>query len=206
MPVSVKPDFVQDEMVMLFFSPPLSSEQGEPFNATIVLEDHRNRLYELPNFTFRPTPSGQSPPPIQQLPPPKPGDTPVLHASWNGGSSVWGWATPFPDEDPVYVIRGTATMILDNIKEDVLITGVEIEGAETLGTFEKFTLEPGRVRSFGLIMHFRGKAPKGNDYYTVQLVFRDIRGNRYPIEPYKFHPLPIPERVEIERGRGENKA
>jgi hypothetical protein len=48
--------------------------------------------------------------------------------------------------------------------------------------------------------YFRGKAPAGNDYYTAQLIFKDLRGNRYATVEHRFHPLPIPERVGIERG------
>ena len=35
MPVSVKPGAVEDQMVMLFFTPPLTENPNEPFTATI---------------------------------------------------------------------------------------------------------------------------------------------------------------------------
>jgi hypothetical protein len=194
MPVSVKPGAVEDQMVMLFFTPPLTENPNEPFTATIVVEDQKNRKYNLPRFTFRATP-GQTPPSI-----PSPETAlPVLHASWPG-DSVWGWVTPHPEEEPIYMIRGDVTLLMDNIKESVIMTGVEIEGAESRGTFVNFKLDIGQPVTRGMRVYFRGTAPQGNDYYTVQLVFKDIKGNRYPTEPHRFNPLPIPERVAIERG------
>jgi hypothetical protein len=98
------------------------------------------------------------------------------------------------------MIRGDVTLLMDNIKESVIITGVEIARAESKGTFNNFKLEPGQSVTRVMRLYFRGEAPQGNDYYTVQLVFKDLRGNRYPTEPHRFHPLPIPEWVAIERG------
>lgn len=60
MPVSVEPRTAKDEMVMLFFTPPLAENPNEPFTATIVVEDQKNRKHPLPNFTFRAT--GKTPP------------------------------------------------------------------------------------------------------------------------------------------------
>jgi hypothetical protein len=192
--VVVKPGFLEDEMITLFFTPPLSENPTEAFTATIVVEDHKNRQYELPRFTFRATP-GQTPPPRPALQT----ATPVLHASWPG-NSVWGWATPHPEREPIYKIQGNVTLLLDNVTKSVMITGVEIEGAETVGAFNNITCIPGQPLTCEMELHFRGPAPQGNDYYTVRLFFKDIKGNRYPTVPHRFNPLPIPERVRIERG------
>lgn len=59
-PVVVKPDVLQDDMVMLYMTPPLTDDVTHAFTATIVVEDHKNRKYKLPTMTFRPT--GQTPP------------------------------------------------------------------------------------------------------------------------------------------------
>jgi hypothetical protein len=194
MDVEVKPNVVNREMVMLFIVPPLATDATRPFTATIVVEDQFNRRYQLPTQEFRATP-GQTPPP-----PPNPEKPePVLHASWFG-DSAWGWASSHPEEDPIYMIRGDVTLLMDNIKEPVIITGVEIEGAESLGKFDNFKLDPSQPQTRGMRLHFRGKPSAGNDYYTVQFVFRDLRGNRYPTVRHRFHPLPIPERVGIQRG------
>jgi membrane protein implicated in regulation of membrane protease activity len=194
MDVAVKPHMVNRAQVVLYMVPPLETETTKPFTATIVVEDQFNRKHELPTQTFRATP-GPSP-----VPPPKvekPG--PVLHTSWRG-DSVWGWASAFPQEDPIYMVRGEVTLLLDNVAEPVIITGVEIEGAEAKGNFENFQLTPGQSETRGLLLYFRGKAPAGNDDYTLQLIFKDLRGNRYPTVEHRFQPLPIPERVGIERG------
>ena len=60
MPVSVEPGAVEDKMVMMFFTPPLTESLNEPFTATILLEDQKNRKNALPSFTFRAT--GNTPP------------------------------------------------------------------------------------------------------------------------------------------------
>lgn len=125
--------------------------------------------------------------------------SPVLHTSWRG-DSVWGWATPHPEEDPIYMVRGDVTLVMDNIAEAIIITGAEIEGAESVGNFDNFQLNPDQPETRGMRIYFRGKAPKGIDDYTVQLVFKDLRGNRYPTAEHRFKPLSISERVSIERG------
>jgi len=124
---------------------------------------------------------------------------PTLHASWRG-DSVWGWATAHPEEDPVYMVRGDVTFLMDNIAEPVILTGVEIDGAQSTGNFDNFQLNPNQPVIRGMRVYFRGKAPKGTEDYTVQLVFKDLRGNRYPTVDHRFKPLPIPERVSIQLG------
>lgn len=194
MDVAVKPHAVNREQIALFMVPPLATDTGKPFTATIVVEDQYNRRYALPVETFRSVP-GQpaSPPPAVEKP------SPALHTSWRG-DSAWGWASAHPQEDPIYVVRGDVTMMIDNVVEPVIITGVEIEGAESIGNFDNFRLEPGQPETRGMRLHFRGKAPAGNESYTVPLVFKDLRGNRYPTVEHRFQPLPIPERVGIGRG------
>jgi hypothetical protein len=194
MGTEVKPGVVNRAMVMLFIVPPLATDTTRPFTATIVVEDQFNRRYQLPTHEFRATPARTPAPP-----PSLEGREPILHASWLG-DSAWGWVSSHPEEDPIYVIRGDVTLLMDNIKEPVIITGVEIEGAESLGTFDNFKLDPGQPVTRGVRLHFRGKAPAGNDYYALQLVFKDLRGNRYP--SHRFNPLPIPERVGVQRGAG----
>ena len=92
------------------------------------------------------------------------------------------------------------TDLVDNIAEPIIITGVEIEGAESVGNFDNFQLNPNQPVTRGMRVYFRGKAPKGTEDYAVQLVFKDLRGNRYPTVEHRFKPLPIPERVDIQRG------
>jgi hypothetical protein len=70
-----------------------------------------------------------------------------------------------------------------------------------VGNFDNFKLSPNQPETRGMRVYFRGRAPKGTDDYTVQLVFKDLRGNRYPTVQHRFKPLPIPERVGIQRGR-----
>jgi membrane protein implicated in regulation of membrane protease activity len=193
MDVAVKPNIVNHDQVMLFMVPPLETDATRPFNATIVVEDQYNRKHELPAHTFRAT--GQPPPAAMNIEKP----SPALHASWRG-DSAWGWATALPEEDPVYMVRGDVTLLMDNITEPVIITGVEIAGAESVGNFDNFQLNLRQPVTRGMRMYFRGKAPKGTDDYTVQLVFKDLRGNRYPTMEHRFKPLPIPERVGIQRG------
>lgn len=98
------------------------------------------------------------------------------------------------------MIRGEVTLLMDGIKESVIITGVEIEGAESLGKFDNFELSPSKQETRKMKLYFRGEAPKGVNDYTVQLVFKDLKGNRYLTEQHRFKPLPIPERVDIQRG------
>lgn len=194
MDVAVKPHQVNRSQVGLYMVPPLATDTAQPFPAIIVVEDQYNRKHALPAHTFRGVPSQ---PPLPPLSAEKPG--PVLHSSWRG-DAAWGWASAHPDMDPIYVVRGDVTLVMDNVAEPVTITGVEIEGAETVGKFDNFQLDPGQPETRGMRLHFRGKAPAGNDHYAIQLVFKDLRGNRYLTVEHRFQPLPIPERVGIERG------
>lgn len=194
MEVAVKPHMVNREQVVLYMIPPLATDATKPFSATIVVEDQYNRRHVLPTHSFRGIGKQR---PVPAAAAEKAG--PVLLTSWRG-DSAWGWASAHPDMDPIYVIRGELTMVVDNVDAPVTITGVEIEDAQTIGTFENFKLDPGQPQTRAMRLHFRGKAPKGNDYYTIQLTFKDLRGNRYPTVEHRFHPLPIPERVAIERG------
>ncbi len=100
---------------------------------------------------------------------------PTLHASWRA-DSVWGWASAFFKEDPIYIVRGDVTLLMDNIPGPVIITGIEIEGAEPVGNFDNFQLHPNQPLTRGMRVYFRGMAPEGTDDYTVRLVFRDLRG------------------------------
>lgn len=194
MDVAVKPNMVNRDQVMVYMVPPLETDATKPFAAKVVVEDQYNREYELPVHTFRATP-GQPPPPPPNVEKP----SPVLHASWRA-DSAWGWASAHPEEDPIYMVRGDVTLLMDSIVEPVIITGVEIEGAEPVGNFVNFQLTPNQPETRGMRLYFRGKAPKGIDDHTVQLVFKDLKGNRYPTVEHRFKPLPIPERVGIERG------
>jgi hypothetical protein len=193
--MAVKPNTVNREQVMLYMIPPLETDPTKPFTATVVVEDQYNRKYELPVQTFRATP-GQPPPPPPKVEKP----SPVLHASWLG-DSAWGWASSHSEQDPIYMIRGDVTLLMDGIVEPVIITGVEIEGSEPIGNFDNFQLTPNQPETRRVQVYFRGKAPKGIDDYAVQLVFKDIRGSRYPTVEHRFKPLSIPERVGIERGQ-----
>lgn len=60
MDVTVEPGELQDCSVMCFFEPPFETDPNMPFTATIVVEDHKNRRYELPRQTFRATPPASS--------------------------------------------------------------------------------------------------------------------------------------------------
>jgi len=195
-PVEVKPNVVNEEMLMLFMLPPLTKDLNEPFRATVVLEDQYNRKFEMPEHTFRATNRTAALPNT----PTAPNLGPKLHASWLG-SSDWGWAsTNFTDEGMrVYLIRGEVTLLLANATEPVHIVGAEIEGAKSMGDFETFDLHPDHPRKHEMKLYFRGPAPKGIDNYAPQITFVDIKGNRYPTEPHTFHPFPVIDRVNVER-------
>jgi hypothetical protein len=56
LPVTVPPFRTYDRQVVLLMLPPLEIDATKPFTATIVLEDQRNVLHELPRHEFRATP------------------------------------------------------------------------------------------------------------------------------------------------------
>ncbi|WP_109487532.1 hypothetical protein [Occallatibacter savannae] len=58
--ISIRPDVIEDEQVVLCISPPIEADERCSFTASIVLEDHQNRLHTLPKHSFRPT--QQAPP------------------------------------------------------------------------------------------------------------------------------------------------
>jgi hypothetical protein len=59
-PISIRPDVIEDEQVVLCVSPPIDADEKCSFTASIVLEDHQNRFHTLPKHSFRPT--EQAPP------------------------------------------------------------------------------------------------------------------------------------------------
>jgi hypothetical protein len=63
MDVAVKPHVVNRKQVVLYMVPPLETDVTRSFTATIMVEDQYNRRHELPQLTFRSTPSQPPPPP-----------------------------------------------------------------------------------------------------------------------------------------------
>jgi hypothetical protein len=101
--------------------------------------------------------------------------SPVLHASWRA-DSAWGWASSHPEQVPIYMVRGDVTVLMESIVEPVIITGVEIEGAASVGNFHNFQLTPNQPERRRIWVDFPDKAPEGiesgNGYcggLTVQL-------------------------------------
>ncbi len=81
----------------------VTPEPGKAFEVALTLLDIRGTRYPLLPALLRAFP-GQNPPSTQPSNP-----TPVLHASWRADSD-WGWATPHPERDPIYMIRGEVTL------------------------------------------------------------------------------------------------
>jgi hypothetical protein len=188
----IRPGETLSETLLLNFRGVLP-EPGKAFTANLTVLDIKGARYRLLPVLLRAFP-GHAAPTVEP-----PTSTPLLHASWRA-DSAWGWASSHPEEDPIYLIRGDVTLHMDNIKEHVMITGVEIEGADSMGAFDNFQMVPNQPQVRGMRLHFRGKAPRGNEHFTVQLIFKDLRSNRYPTIEHRFMPLPIDERVKIERG------
>jgi hypothetical protein len=79
--IELVPEVLLNTQVIAYLVPPLEQDETKPFTATIVVEDHKNRKYELPRQTFRPTPSNRSfpIPVVAKL-------APNLHIAWRGVS------------------------------------------------------------------------------------------------------------------------
>lgn len=180
--VTVKPNVVNREMVMLFMVPPLESDATKAYEATIVVEDQYNRKFELPRQSFRATPS-HTPFPVSAKP------TPELHIAWR----VAGWCWTMHDGERVVRLSGDAPIQLDNMSEKILFTGVRVEGAEFVGVFDNFELEPGQRTYRGMNLDFKGIETKGKEPVTVKLTFVDFKGNLYPTKEATFKALPNPE-------------
>ena len=180
MDVQIKPGLVNEVQVFLYFHPPLATEEGKPFEATIVVEDQFNRKYELPRQTFRATPGA---PPANVRPP----NAPQLHLAWR--FSGWCWT----DVDEV-MVTGDGTLVLDNVKDEILITGVKVEGAVVSDVFDGFTLKPSEPYFRGISVKFKGPKPKDEEPLKVKLIFVDLRGNEYPVPEHEFKLLEHPER------------
>ncbi len=176
--LTIKPGFVNKSQVFLFFWPPLEVKNGEPLETTIVVEDQFNRKYELPHQAFHST-AGQ-----QQFPVPT--DEPKLHLAWR----FVGWC--WTDVDEV-MITGDGTLVLDNVKEDIMFTGVKVEGAEVSDVFDGFTLKPSEPYFTGISVKFKGMKPKDDVPLKAKLTFVDLRGNKYPVDEYEFRLLEHPE-------------
>jgi hypothetical protein len=77
-------------------------------------------------------------------------------------------------------ISGDAPIQLDNASEKVLLTGVRVEGAEFVGVFDQFELEPD-VRTYrGMNLDFKGISLEVNSPLATNLIFLDIGGNEIP--------------------------
>jgi hypothetical protein len=183
--VEVKPTFVNRSMVMLYMVPPLEMDTTKAYDATIVVEDQYNRKFTLPPQQFRATP-GQTPFPAPG--PAKP--APKLHISWRGFS---GWCWVQHGGERVLRISGDGPILLENVQDKALITGVLIEGAEFVGAFHNFELTPGEPTFRGMNLDFKGISPEGKEPVKVNLTFVDLRGNKYPTTEATFKPLPSPE-------------
>jgi hypothetical protein len=181
--VEVKPNVVNRRMVMLFMVPPLETDATKPYEATVVVEDQYNRKFSLPLQRFRPTPH-QTPFPTSV--PGKPAAK--LHVSWR----VSGWCWVQHEGERVLRISGDTPILLENVEEKVLITGVLIEGAEFVGVFDTFELTPGEQTFRGMNLDFKGITPANKEPVTVKLEFVDLRGNKYPTNETTFKPLPSP--------------
>jgi hypothetical protein len=181
--VEVRPGVVNRCMVMLFMVPPLETDATKPYEATIVVEDQFNRRFSLPPQRFRATPR-QTPFPTSV--PGKPAAK--LHVSWR----VSGWCWAQHEGERVLRISGDAPILLENLQEKVLITGVLIEGAEFVGVFDNFELTPGEPTSRGMNLDFKGINPEGKEPVKVKLTFLDLRGNKYPTNETTFKPLALP--------------
>lgn len=177
--LTVKPGVVNKSQVFLFFWPPLETKEGEPFETTIVVEDQFNRKYELPKQEFHSTP-GQKPVPAFRV-------EPKLHLAWR----FVGWC--WTDVDEV-MITGDGTFVLDNVKGEVMFTGVKVEGAEVTDVFDGFTLKPGEPYFTGISVKFKGLKPKDDVPLKATLTFIDLRGNEYPVDEHEFKLLEHPER------------
>ena len=180
--LTVKPNVVNHAMVMLFMVPPLESDATKAYEATIVLEDQYNRKFELPRQLFRATPP-QTPFPVSAKP------TPELHIVWR----VAGWCWTMHEGERVVRISGDAPVQLDNVSEKILFTGVRVEGAEFVGSFDNFELEPGQRTFRGMNLDFKGIEPEGKEPLTVKLTFVDFKGTLYPTKEATFKALPNPE-------------
>ena len=181
--VEVRPSVVNRCMVMLFMVPPLETDVTKLYEATIVVEDQYNRRFTLPLQRFRPTPR-QTPFPTSV--PGKPAAK--LHVSWR----VAGWCWAQHEGERVLRISGDTPILLENVDEKVLITGVHIESAEFVGVFDNFELTPGEQTFRGMNLDFKGLNPENKDPVTVKLIFVDLRGNKYPTNEATFKPLASP--------------
>ena len=182
--VEVRPNVVNRCMVMLFMVPPLETDATKPYEATIVVEDQYNRRFSLPPQRFRPTPHQTTfPTSVPEKPAAK------LHVSWR----VSGWCWVQHEGERVLRISGDTPILLENVQEKILITGVLIEGAEFVGVFDNFELTPGEKTFRGMNLDFRGITPENKEPVTVKLTFVDLRGNKYPTNETTFKPLASPQ-------------
>jgi hypothetical protein len=182
--IEVKPNEVNRRMVMLFIAPLRELDDTKPYNATIVVEDQYNRRFSLPPHRF---PAVAGPISFPTSGPEK--SAPKLHISWRGNS---GWCWRQHQREQVVRISGDAPILLENAEGKVLITGVQIEGAEFVGVFDNFELTPGQGTMRGMNLDFKGIKPAGEEPVTVKMTFVDLRGNKYPTNETTFRPLETP--------------
>jgi hypothetical protein len=116
---------------------------------------------------------------------------PVLHISWHG-SAGWGRGGLLGPGgmETVLRIQGEALIALDNLNETVILTAVHLRGAEFVGNFHTFQIEPGVTFNHTMFMNFRGLKPKSDTPLTVRLTFEDNKGRRYPTKKATLRAFP----------------
>lgn len=120
------------------------------------------------------------------------GRKPQLHMAWHG-SAGWGIGGLLNKDgmESVLRIQGPVVITSSHLTESVIVTGIELKGAEYAGPyFQMFEVNPGETIKQHLMLNFRGLNPAKGRALTVNLSFVDIKGDRYRLKPAALRAFP----------------
>jgi hypothetical protein len=167
---------------------PLIQEPDTELVAKLIFVDSKGRAYETPEQKFEPVGQFEMKfleAQLDGIPP-----APELTLVWR----FFGWCWTKQDGEMAVRLTGDGFLQVDNVPEKVLMVDVRIEGAERVGIFDNFELEPGQRIFRGIGVDFKDLKPNGKEPITAVMTFVDFKGNLYPVKETTFKPLSNPER------------
>jgi hypothetical protein len=85
-------------------------------------------------------------------------------------------------------------MQFTNIPGRISITGARVEGLETVGAFDAFSVERDKEFYRSISLNVKDISPEGKVPIKAAITFTDLQGNEYPLKEETFTPCEEPTR------------
>jgi len=179
----VKPGETISRSLLLNFRG-VTPSKGKAFNANLTLLDIKGKRYPLKSAMLRAFPGADVPP----LEPSEP--KPLINAAWRINS--WCWAQVGSEKVVRIVLEGP--MEFTNIPGRISVTGARVEGLETVGAFDAFSVWPDQEFYQSISLNVKGISPEGRVTIRAAITLTDLQGNEYPLNEATFTPYDEPTR------------